>query len=98
MSQESLPFQAPLDPRWGAMLHEVARDHGLVSSPAELAEAVGELSRVYNGLASGDARGKKTLAARLGFSFARDVEKGAWAMRELVPLEDAPQAFRLLDI
>src|SRR5215472_6890137 len=65
------------------MLDEVARARGWPSSrePARLGAIVRELSEAYN-----DARSapQSLLAARLGFSFARDVPKGAGAARELI--------------
>lgn len=77
----------PLSEAWRDLLHAVADEHRLARDPASLARALGELSRVYNGLdAAGTARGRSALAARLAFSFVRDVPKAAFAVRELVGL------------
>ncbi len=79
------PLVHALEDDWRAILDGVARARRWPTTDdvASLAEAVAKLSRAYNerGLGPGDA---SELAARLGFSFARDVPKGAGAVRELV--------------
>ncbi len=71
---------------------------------ARLAPRVAELSRAYNQGRAGDSpdRGPLPLEARVAFSFARDVPKGAAAVAELVAAgvlrvpEDRP--LRILDL
>ncbi len=78
-----------LEDDWRAILDGVARARRWPASDEveKLGAEVAKLSRAYNEsqpgarLAPGDAG---ELAARLGFSFARDVPKGAGAVRELV--------------
>ena len=81
----------PLEEPYREKLDAVAARHGFPTSrqPVPLGEAVRKLSDVYNRRATGkdalpshDARAH--LGARLGFSFPRDVPKGAAAVRELV--------------
>ena len=64
----------------------VARSRGWPTSRdvARLAARVVELSAAYNDPARARAAVRDAGAARLGFSFARDVPKGAAAVRELV--------------
>lgn len=81
----------PLEEPYRDRLDAVAARHGFPTSrqPVPLGDAVRKLSDVYNrrsaakdALPSHEAR--THLGARLGFSFARDVPKGAAAVRELV--------------
>jgi ribosomal protein RSM22 (predicted rRNA methylase) len=75
----------PLEDRWRALLDELARRRGFPASdsPAKLGAAVSALSAVYNQGGSPPMEGEM-LAARLGFSFPRDVPKAAAAVAELV--------------
>jgi SAM-dependent methyltransferase len=76
-----------LEDDWRATLDAVARMRRLPASAdvERLGELVAKLSRAYNDpeqrVSPGDAG---ELAARLGFSFPRDVPKAAGAVRELV--------------
>ena len=81
-----LPLVRPLEDDWRDTLDAVARAHGYPSSrePARLGALVAELSAAYNDAARARAAAARTGAARLGFSFARDVPKGAAVVRELV--------------
>ncbi len=96
------PFVVPLDESFRAVLDSLARARGWpsTSDPARLGPLVAKLSAAYNGAQA--PRGPDALAARLGFSFARDVPKGAGAVRELVAsgrLSLAPgRALRVLDV
>src|SRR4029077_13314265 len=67
-------------------LDAVAQQRGWPTSKdvAELAACVARLSSAYNDPAVARATIRDAGAARLGFSFARDVPKGAAAVRELV--------------
>jgi SAM-dependent methyltransferase len=71
-----------LEPEWRAALDEIARERGWPTSaePAQLGALVAKLSEDYNA----GRRAPHALAARLLFSFPRDVPKGAAAVRELV--------------
>lgn len=99
----------PLEASWNPVLDDVLRERGAppTSDVARLAPKVTELSRAYNaglaGGAHGPAAGRNLpLEARIAFSFARDVPKGAAAVRELVATgalavpEDRP--LRILDL
>ena len=74
----------PLEADWQATLDGVARALGWPTSleTAKLAAQLAKLSSAYN--ADGVSGSPATAAARLVFSFARDVPKGAGAVRELV--------------
>lgn len=80
----------PLEDDWLPVLDAVLRQRKapLIGDVARLAPKVGELSKAYNGGQAGDsasgARLRLPVEARIGFSFARDVPKGAGAVRELV--------------
>jgi len=75
----------PLAEDWRDLLQAVAEEHRLAHDPQALARAVSELSRAYNGLdPTATTRGRGALAARLAFSFTRDVPKAASAVRELI--------------
>ena len=79
----------PLEADWQATLDGVARGRGWPTSgePARLAVQLAKLSAAYNGEGSPggtSAAAIGTGAARLAFSFARDVPKAAGAVRELV--------------
>ena len=93
----------PLSEEWRDLLQAVAEEHRLAHDAKSLARALSDLSRAYNGLDPAIAtRGSEALAARLAFSFARDVPKAASAVRELVGagLLRAPQdrELRVIDV
>jgi SAM-dependent methyltransferase len=77
---------APLEDDWREVIDDVARARSWPVSRevARLGAAVAQLSAAYNDPARASARTRDAGAARLGFSFARDVPKGAAAVRELV--------------
>jgi hypothetical protein len=92
----------PLEEDWRETLDALARSRGWPTSHevARLAASVAALSAAYNDPARARAALKDAGPARLGFSFPRDVPKGAAAVRELVAtgaLHGAP-ALRVLDI
>lgn len=76
----------PLEDEWCDVLAGIARARGwpTTSEPAKLGARVRELSEAYNDATRARATARDAGAARLGFSFARDVPKGAAAVRELV--------------
>ncbi len=81
----------PLEDDWRGALDRVARAHKwpTTGEPAQLGALVRALSDAYNApnalpLGRAVAASGPALAARLGFSFARDVPKAAAAVRELV--------------
>jgi hypothetical protein len=76
---------SPLDDAWRDAIDTVLRAHGwpALSDAARLGPLVARLSEAYNQEGVAGAGGG-SLAARLAFSFARDVPKGAGAVRELV--------------
>lgn len=77
----------PLESSWQAVVDAVLGRRGAPRSNDvdKLAPKLVELSRAYNaGLAGDGARVAVPLDARIAFSFARDVPKGAGAVRELV--------------
>ena len=80
------PLVRPLDDGFRVLTDDLARARGWPPSTdvARLAPLVTKLSEAYNGLASAALGAPDALAARLVFSFARDVPKGAAAVRELV--------------
>ncbi|MCC6645847.1 MAG: hypothetical protein IT374_09790 [Polyangiaceae bacterium] len=73
----------PLEPRYRDVIAALGHERGYPTheAPAALGARLAELSRAYNtaGTAPRDA-----LAARLGFSFARDTPKGGAAVAELL--------------
>lgn len=77
----------PLDDAWREVLDTVLETLGAgtptTRHPERLGERVAELSRAYNT----GSYANLPLEARVGFSFARDVPKGAAAVRELVATE-----------
>ena len=81
-----LEFVRPLEDDWRDTLDGVARSRGWPTSHdvAALAARVADLSNAYNDPARARASVRQAGSARLGFSFARDVPKGAAAVRELV--------------
>jgi SAM-dependent methyltransferase len=76
----------PLEEDWRDAIDAVARSRSWPTSRdvAKLAARVVELSAAYNDPVRARASVRQAGAARLGFSFARDVPKGAAAVRELV--------------
>jgi ribosomal protein RSM22 (predicted rRNA methylase) len=81
----------PLETVWQDVIDAVLERRRAPSTrePAKLAPKLVELSHAYNAGLAGDAaadgtRVKVPLDARIAFSFARDVPKGAGAVRELV--------------
>jgi hypothetical protein len=93
-----------LEPRFRDVLDAVARSRGYPTSREvdALAARVAELSRAYNDPAPNALSALRDggLAARLSFSFVRDVPKGAAAVRELVAtgLLGVSRPLRLLDV
>ncbi|HSO35339.1 MAG TPA: small ribosomal subunit Rsm22 family protein [Labilithrix sp.] len=77
------PLEAPFQDVIDAVLRK--RHAPTTQDVAALGPRVSALSQAYNaGLAGDGARVKVPLEARIAFSFARDVPKGAGAVRELV--------------
>ncbi len=76
----------PLEDDWRDTLDAVARAHGWPSShePAKLSVQLKALSLAYNTASDEAGSVREAAAARLVFSFARDVPKSAGAVRELV--------------
>jgi hypothetical protein len=92
----------PLEDDWRDTLDAVARARGWPTSHdvAKLAAHVSALSGVYNDSTRARARIGEAGAARLGFAFARDVPKGAAAVRELVATGElaVDGTLRVLDV
>jgi ribosomal protein RSM22 (predicted rRNA methylase) len=81
------PLVQPLENAWQEVLDAVLRRRGapVTAEVPKLAPRLVQLSHAYNaGLAGDGARVVVPLDARIAFSFARDVPKGAAAVRELV--------------
>ncbi len=98
-----LELVRPLEDSWRETLDSVARRRGWPTSGdvAALAARVADLSRSYNDPAVARASAADAGAARLGFGFARDVPKGAAAVRELVAtglLRFGAEPLRVLDL
>jgi SAM-dependent methyltransferase len=102
MAMMGIELVRPLEADWRATLDAVAIKHGWPSSRdvARLGETVAELSAAYNDPQRARASVREAGAARLGFSFARDVPKGAGAVRELVATGLLPREgrIRVLDL
>jgi hypothetical protein len=83
---DRLALVRPLEEDWRDSLDAVARSRSWPTSRdvARLAARVVDLSAAYNDPGRARAPMREAGAARLGFSFARDVPKGAAAVRELV--------------
>jgi hypothetical protein len=81
-----LALVRPLEDDWREVLDAVARSRSWPTSHdvARLAARVQELSAAYNDPTRARAGVREAGAARLGFSFPRDVPKSAGAVRELV--------------
>lgn len=92
----------PLESGWREVLDGIARARGWATThePAKLGARVRELSDAYNDTKRARASAHDAGAARLGFSFARDVPKGAAAVRELVStgMLRVPGSLRVLDV
>src|ERR1700722_9396659 len=86
----SSPLARSLEDDWREAIDRVARAHRwpTTAEPAQLGALVRALSDAYNAPVPPPGRAVASsapaLAARLGFSFARDVPKAAAAVRELV--------------
>ena len=100
-----IPVAFALEDDWKRTLDDLGRARGWPTSgePAKLGALVRLLSDAYNDVPSANvATSAQALAARLGFSFARDVPKSAAAVNELVTTgvltlpSDRP--LRLLDV
>ena len=93
-----------LEDDWQPVLDGLARARGWpgAGEGTRLGALVQKLAAAYNGPDAAPLRGDEALAARLGFSFARDVPKGAAAVRELVATGTlslpAGRALRVLDL
>jgi SAM-dependent methyltransferase len=96
------PLVSPLEEDWRDTLDTVARARGWPASGevARLGARVRALSEAYNDASRASAAVAEAGAARLGFSFARDVPKGAAAVRELVAtgLLGRGPTWRVLDV
>jgi len=92
----------PLEQDWRETLDDVGRARGWPTSHdvAKLASRVVDLSRAYNDSTHARAAMSEAGAARLAFAFARDVPKGAGAVRELVATGSLPldRPLRVLDV
>jgi SAM-dependent methyltransferase len=92
----------PLEGDWRDVLDGIARARGwpTTNEPAKLGARVRALSDAYNDATRARAAARDAGAARLGFSFARDVPKGAAAVRELVATGSlrASGTLRVLDV
>ncbi|MEA2751603.1 MAG: hypothetical protein QOI41_5746 [Myxococcales bacterium] len=101
----------PLEAAWQDVIDAVLERRRAPSTrePAKLAPKLVELSHAYNAGLAGDtapdgARIKVPLDARIAFSFARDVPKGAGAVRELVQagvlsgLRSPDRPLRIVDV
>jgi len=80
------PIVIPLKEDWREILDRIARSRGWPTpqEPSRLGALVAKLSKAYNAGDKGGMRSQDALAARLSFSFPRDVPKSAGAVRELV--------------
>lgn len=99
----------PLEATWQEVIDAVLERRRAPSTrePAKLAPKLVELSHAYNTGLAGDAaadgaRVKVPLDARIAFSFARDVPKGAGAVRELLEAGVLPatreRTLRIVDL
>lgn len=82
------------------VLATLARREGLITAddPAALGRAVKELSHWYNARGGEKPNPRDELSARLGFWFARDVQKGSMAVAELLRAGLLGPTVRLLDV
>lgn len=90
----------PLEDEWQSALDYVLAKMGApkTSDVARLAPKLAELSRAYNEGAAGADKKPVPLEARVAFSFARDVPKGAGAVQELVRAGLLGTPLRILDL
>lgn len=90
----------PLEDEWQSVLDGVLGKMGApkTSDVARLGPKLAELSRAYNEGAAGADKKPVPLEARVAFSFARDVPKGAAAVRELVLAGLLSTPLRILDV
>jgi len=81
-----MPLVSALEPAWADVLDAVlrARRAPPLADVAQLGPKLVDLSRAYNATETDKERPRVPLDARIAFSFARDVPKGAGAVRELV--------------
>jgi 2-polyprenyl-3-methyl-5-hydroxy-6-metoxy-1,4-benzoquinol methylase len=92
---------APLEEAWLDAIARVLAAHKLppLQDTARLGPLVARLSEAYN---TAGTASRELLPARLAFSFARDVPKGAGAVRELVGTSrlalPSDRALRVLDL
>jgi SAM-dependent methyltransferase len=98
-----LALVRPLEDDWRDTLDAVARRKGWPTSRdvSQLAARVSALSAAYNDATVARAVVRDAGAARLGFAFARDVPKGAGAVRELAAtgtLRLGKEPLRVLDV
>src|SRR5258708_1037010 len=97
-----LDLVRPLDAGWREVIDAVARSRGWPTTrdAARLGALVEALAGAYNDPKRARASARQMGAARLGFSFARDVPKGSAAVRELVALGLLPRSgpLRVLDV
>jgi len=96
------PVVGPLEPSWQEVVDAVLRARGApaLADVARLGPRLVELSRVYNAGLAG-SRHRAPLEARIAFSFARDVPKGAASVRELVAaglLAPRDRPLRIVDL
>lgn len=90
-----------LDESWRDVLDAVAQRERLPTSRdvQKLAPLLARLSSAYNDRERApDVDDRGSLAARLHFSFVRDVPKASAALREVAPLVPRDRAVRVLDI
>jgi len=94
----------PLEDKWQDVLDAVLRKRGAPATGdvPKLAPRLVELSRAYNAQLAGDgANVRVPLDARIAFSFARDVPKGAGAVAALVTaglLGSSGRTLRVVDL
>jgi hypothetical protein len=97
-----LELVRPLENDWRDTLDAVAVAHGWPTSrdTNRLAASVAAVSAAYNDRAVARATMKDAGPARLGFLFARDVPKGAAAVRELIAtdVQSFDRSLRVLDL
>jgi 2-polyprenyl-3-methyl-5-hydroxy-6-metoxy-1,4-benzoquinol methylase len=90
----------PLEDDWRDTLDHVAKSRRWPTSHDvdRLASCVAALSQAYNDPAQARALLSEAGPARLGFSFVRDVPKGAAATRELIAAGAVRPGARILDV
>lgn len=94
----------PLEDKWQDVLDAVLRKRGApaIRETAKLAPRLVELSNAYNAQLTGDgAKARVPIEARIAFSFARDVPKGAGAVAALLTaglLGRSGRTLRIVDL